>query len=274
MALELWLEVNWEVLLPVLDSPQKPPEIWCAAMCALCRAQQGGSSFLGGLCELTGSHEGSLQSTQYRTAPLPIVHSRLDGAWCAAERLGGGGRSPIPVAQDHFHIVLWATQQQWPLSNLHLYNFHSHCNNDRLFHGCLMGLFMSKQHKVRINRYSDAIFGAGTVITEQILDIVLYGAIKTHMRSVRYLLRPGVVLIFRSSFCDILVDFSSHQSSWQTRCISREAEWMNMQHWSRSSLSRLTPASAEAQSLHAPQVLCHSLPLGVCSKSWAWTKIF
>lgn len=53
-----------------------------------------------------------------------------------------------------------------------------------------MGLFTSKQHKVRISRYSAAILGTGNVIIGQILDTVLYGTIKAHMWSVKYLLRP------------------------------------------------------------------------------------
>lgn len=86
-----------------------------------------------------------------------------------------------------------------------------------------MDLFTSKQHKVRIGRYSAVILGAEIVIIGQILDTVLYGTIKAHMWSVRYLLRPGVVLIFRNGFCD-LVYFSSHQSGWQTQCLPKEAE--------------------------------------------------
>lgn len=57
-----------------------------------------------------------------------------------------------------------------------------------------MDLFTSKEHEVRINRYSDAILGAGIVIIKQKLDIVLYGAIKAHRGSVRYLLRLGVLI--------------------------------------------------------------------------------
>lgn len=87
-----------------------------------------------------------------------------------------------------------------------------------------MGLFTSKQHKVRISRYSAANFRMGIIIIRQILDIALYGTRKARMWSVRYLLRPGVVLIFTNGFCDLLMDSSPHQSSWHTLCIPREAE--------------------------------------------------